>query len=266
MDVNTAADYAFARDGGAAARRHALLAEAYDPVTLDRLAETGVGSGWQCLEVGAGAGTVSVWLAERVAPSGEVLATDVRRPVLPRMPGLRGQVHDAVTDPLPEAAFDLVVARLVLRHLPQRAQVLDGLVRALKPGGWLQIDEFDTSYEPPLLVDDAADRRVFESFLAAKDIAMRARGVDPSFGRHAAGAMRDAGLVEVDPRPRVQLRHPGSADLALLAENVTDMRDSLREAGMSEHELDRVRDLFAAPGFRACSSLLYSVHGRKAAR
>lgn len=246
------------------ARRHALLAEAYDPVTLARLAETGVGEGWRCLEIGAGAGTASVWLADQVAPSGDVLATDVREPELPEVPGLRGAALDAVTDPLPESAFDLVLARLVLRHLPERERVLEKLVRALRPGGWLQVDEFDTGYEPPLLVEDADDRRLFTAFLSAKDTAMRARGVDPGFGRTAAAAMRDAGLSQVDPRPHVQQRRPGSADLALLERNITDMRESLLEAGMTGPELARLRVLLSDPGFRACSSVLYSVHGRKA--
>lgn len=264
--MTAAADYVFGRAQDGVERRHALLAEAYDPVTLARLAETGVGDGWRCLEIGAGAGTVAVWLADRVAPSGSVLATDVVRPELPEVPGLRGQVHDAVTDPLPEAEFDLVVARLVLRHLPQRERVLQQLVRALKPGGWLQIDEFDTSYEPPLLVDDEQDRHAFEAFLAAKDTAMRASGVDPAFGRTAAAAMRDAGLVRVDPRPHVRQRHPGSADVALLERTVIDMHESLLDAGMAERDLVRVRALLSDPGFRACSNVLYSVHGRKAAR
>lgn len=44
------------------------------------------------------------------------------------------------TEPLPEAAFDLVHARLVLMHLPEREQALARMISALKPAGWL-IDE-----------------------------------------------------------------------------------------------------------------------------
>ncbi len=50
--------------------RHRLLAAAYDPVTTERLAETGAGPGGHCLEVGAKGGGVARWPADRVAPGG----------------------------------------------------------------------------------------------------------------------------------------------------------------------------------------------------
>ena len=43
--------------------------------------------------------------------------------------------HDVATDPLPEAAFDLIHTRLVLIHVPQRDAPLARLVGALKPEG-----------------------------------------------------------------------------------------------------------------------------------
>ncbi|WP_344927972.1 class I SAM-dependent methyltransferase [Saccharopolyspora gregorii] len=264
MDVTCEAvprDYAFAREHERA--RHRYLSAAHDPLTFARLAETGVGDGWRCLDVGAGGGAVARWLAERVAPSGSVLATDLRPG-----PGSRPPVvgHDVVVDPLPAEEFDLVVARLVLRHLPQRDAVLAKLVRALKPGGWLQVDEFDTSYEPLLLAADEESALLYEKFLAAKEAAMRGAGVDPGWGRRVPLAMHRAGLVEIDPRPRVQLRHRDGADLLLLAQAAVDMRAELMAAGMTGAELDRVREVVLHPDFRATSCLMYSVHGRKAAR
>ncbi|MFD0488188.1 class I SAM-dependent methyltransferase [Saccharopolyspora spinosporotrichia] len=182
-DTGGRTGYVFDNDNAHSGGQHRFLASAHDPMTTARLAETGVGAGWRCLEVGAGGGSVAVWLAGRVAPTGSVLATDVKPQRIPRRPGLTVVRHDVTSDPLPESEFDLVVARLVLRHLPQRLEVLDRLVRALKPGGRLQIDEFDTSYEPPLVTPDERSRRVYEDFIAAKDAVMRAAGVDPAFGR-----------------------------------------------------------------------------------
>ncbi|MGW0891220.1 class I SAM-dependent methyltransferase [Saccharopolyspora sp. NPDC002578] len=244
---------------------HRCLSAAHDPLTLARLAETGVGAGWRCLEVGAGAGDVSVWLADRVAPTGSVLMTDLR-PMRESRGNLVVREHDVVTDPLPVESFDLVVARLVLRHLPQREAVLAKLARSLKPGGWLQIDEFDTSYEPLLLAADEDSALLYEKFLTAKAVVMRSAGVDEEWGRRVPLAMHRAGLVDVDPRPHVQLRHRGSADLRLLVHRLDHMRDGLLAAGMTEAELVRVRAVMLHPEFRAASSLMYSVHGRKAGR
>lgn len=256
----------FGRDRQRSARQHALLAAAHDPMTLHRLAEIGVGDGWDALEVGAGGGSVARWLAERVAPSGRVLATDVTELDLPPLAGLRCRVHDVVADPLPESAFDVVVARLVLRHLPQRWQVLDKLVRALKPGGWLQVDEFDTSYEPPLLTPDEPSARLYEKFLSAKESVMLESGVDPKCGRHVPAAMRAAGLEDIDPRPHVQLRQPGSPDLELMSGHARNLRAGLLAAGMTDDELDQLPAITGDAQFRASSSVMYSVQGRKAVR
>ena len=55
--------------------RLALLEQIFDP--LSRRRRDMVQPGWRCLEVGAGRGSMAVWLAQRVGPSGHVVATDV---------------------------------------------------------------------------------------------------------------------------------------------------------------------------------------------
>ncbi|MGW7527306.1 class I SAM-dependent methyltransferase [Streptomyces sp. NPDC054783] len=255
--------YVFDNDSVHSREQHRCLSEAYDRATFARLAETGVTGGWRCLEIGSGGGSVARWLAERVAPDGEVVATDLKPHHITERPGLVTVQHDVVNDPLPEAAFDLVVARLVLQHLPERLAVLDKLVRALRPGGWLQIEEFDTSYEPPLLVPDEESARLYRTFLATKCAVMRAGGGDPEWGRRAPAAMRAAGLVDVDPRPRVELRTADSPGLWLQLHHTHHLREKLLAAGMTEAQLDRVRAVMSDPSFRAASSVMYSVQGRR---
>ncbi|MFB7570452.1 hypothetical protein [Streptomyces sp. NPDC056165] len=53
--------YAF--DNVHATEQHRCLAASLDPITIARLAGTGVTDGWRCLEVGAGGG-VATWLAD----------------------------------------------------------------------------------------------------------------------------------------------------------------------------------------------------------
>ncbi|MEU9184371.1 class I SAM-dependent methyltransferase [Streptomyces sp. NPDC048484] len=253
----------FKNDPDLVREQYRCLAAAYDPITLPRLAATGVTDGWRCLEVGSGAGTVARWLAERVAPTGSVLATDLVPPTFDVRPGLTAITHDIRHDPLPEAAFDLIVARLVLQLLPERREVLGRLVRALVPGGLLQIDELDTSYEPPLLAPDGQSARLYTKFTAARSAAMRAAGGAPHWGRHVPAALRAAGLVDLDPQPHILLRNAGSAVLGLQLHHTHHLHDELIAAGMTERELLRVRDLMRDPSFQAASSVLYSVHGRR---
>ena len=246
--------------------QHRCLAAAYDPVTLPRLAATGVGPGWHCLEVGAGGGSIARWLAGRVAPGGSVLATDLDPRDLAPGPGLEVAALNVARDPLPEAAYDLVVARLVLQHVPTRDAVLHKLVRTLKPGGLLQIDEIDTSYEPPLLTPDAEAEALYVRFLRAKEAALRAAGGDPHWGRKVPAALRAAGLTAIDVHLHIGVRHAQDPGLGLQLNHTRNLRSRLTEQGMTEEDLDRVGRLMRDPSFRAASSILYSVQGRRPGR
>ncbi|MFD1151816.1 class I SAM-dependent methyltransferase [Saccharothrix hoggarensis] len=249
-------------DRGHVAEQHRCLAAAYDPVTFARLAQTGVRAGWRCLDVGAGAGSIAHWLAGRGAV---VLATDVHTDHVPPAPGLTVLRHDVVHDPLPEAAFDLVHVRLVLRHLPERDAVLRKLVTALKPGGLLQVDEFDNSYSPVLRAPDRQAAELYETFLAVKEGVFDAFGVDGAWGRKAPAAMVAAGLVDIDPRVVVHPWRAGSPGVALLAHTTRMLRDKLVAAGLTDAHLAAVRDLLADERFLATSPVVYSVHGRRPA-
>jgi ubiquinone/menaquinone biosynthesis C-methylase UbiE len=269
-DVATSAtavapEYAFDNDNPYAIEQHRCLAAAHDAITTARLADSGVGPGWRCLEVGAGGGSVARWLAERTAPGGGVLATDVKPGHIPAHPGLEVRRHDIVHDPLPEAAFDLVHSRLVLTHLPQRRAVLGRLLRALRPGGVLQLEEFDVDYAPVLIAPDERTRAGYEAFQAAKGRALRAAGADPSWGRTCAEDLRAAGFGEVEPVPHLVPWHAGSPGLQLQLHHTYHLRDALLAHGLTPGELLAARDAMRHPDFRAASCVLYCVQARRPA-
>ena len=64
-----------------------LLQSWADPITIDNLRQIGVGAGWRCLEVGAGAEPIARWLAEEVGSSGAVAAADLNPRFLDDVPG-----------------------------------------------------------------------------------------------------------------------------------------------------------------------------------
>src|SRR5215831_15233185 len=134
----------------ARARMTALAAQ-HNDATFRYMEKCGIALGWNCLEIGAGDGSVARWMAARVGPAGFVLATDIYpRFVLHKGPAnMEVRVHDIVTAGLPEGVYDLIHARLVLVWLPARLTVLDKLVKALRPGGWLLIEDYDTQLVPP---------------------------------------------------------------------------------------------------------------------
>src|SRR5262245_52790165 len=128
------------------AQRFANLDALYNFRTFRFLETAGIEPGWRCLEVGGGSGSVAAWMADRVGPLGYVLVTDIDPRFIEgrqRNANVELRRHDIGTDPLPEQTFDLIHARLVLQHVPQRLEALARLVTALKPRGWLVIEEFD---------------------------------------------------------------------------------------------------------------------------
>ncbi|MFC7794905.1 class I SAM-dependent methyltransferase [Streptomyces cinereoruber] len=258
--------YVFDNDSPHSARHHAGLEAALDPLTLGHLRDAGVSPGMRCLEIGAGAGSVARALLRLVSPGGTVTATDLKPGRIAPEPGLTVLAHDVVDDPLPGSGYDVVVARLVLQHLPERQAVLRRLADALAPGGLLQVDEFDAGHEPCLLVPSEDDARLYARFTDAKAALMRASGGDPTWGRRAAAALRDAGLTDLRIRPHVLLRAPGTPALGLQLHHLAQLAPRLLDTGFTRAELDRLEALMHDPGFAAATGVLYSVQGRRPAR
>ena len=104
--------------------RLALLEHIFDPASRRRRAL--VQPGWRCLEVGAGRGSIAVWLAEQVGPSGHVVATDVDVRYLERLnlPNLEIRQHNILDDPIGGAGtfvrHGLVTVGVVLARRPAR--------------------------------------------------------------------------------------------------------------------------------------------------
>jgi 2-polyprenyl-3-methyl-5-hydroxy-6-metoxy-1,4-benzoquinol methylase len=112
-----------------------LIEEIYDPAPTRRLSSLGLTSGLRCLELGAGAGSIACWLAARVAPSGQVVATDIDPRFLQdiKLPNLEVRRHDIRTDALEREAYDLVHCRNLLVHLPDPEQMARRMVAAHGP-------------------------------------------------------------------------------------------------------------------------------------
>jgi SAM-dependent methyltransferase len=174
----------------AARERLAMLEAALDPLTARHLDTVGVGPGWHCLEVGAGGGSVTRMLCERVGPEGRVLAVDLEPALLAEITAANLEVRrvDIVADELPEAAFDLVHTRLVLVHIPQRDEVIPRLIRALRPGGILLLEE------PDLTEALTAEEDVFRPSFVAMFRPLFAAGLDPSWPATMAERLEATGL------------------------------------------------------------------------
>jgi hypothetical protein len=64
--------YALENAGAQAGDRFIALSALFDAGTIRHLEGCGVSSGWHCLEVGGGGGSIAAWLSQRVGSRGRV--------------------------------------------------------------------------------------------------------------------------------------------------------------------------------------------------
>jgi SAM-dependent methyltransferase len=157
--------------------------------------------GMRVLDCGCGPGSVTVGLAEVVAP-GEVVGIDSsqiqidRASALAHEGGLRNvrfEVGDVYQLGFPDALFDVVFTQALLIHLGDRLAALREIRRVLKPGGIVGISDNDHGvmcWEPssPLLRDvHSLWVRVVQHL-----------GGDPYYARHQRRLLLDAGYLRTE--------------------------------------------------------------------
>ncbi|HWM22215.1 MAG TPA: methyltransferase domain-containing protein [Ilumatobacteraceae bacterium] len=208
--------------------RFGALAELFDQNTFRHLDAVGVGPGWRCWEVGAGGPSVANWLAERVGPSGYVVATDIDLSWLPESEAVRFEARrlDVAADDPPADGFDLVHARLVLVHVRERDEALRKMAAALRPGGWLVIEDFDVALQQRAVIDASRPDHYVANRIRAGFVALLAqRGVDLEYGRKLPRLLREVGLSDVTADAYMPVALPAAA--ALDEANVHQVRDAL---------------------------------------
>jgi SAM-dependent methyltransferase len=247
-----------------AGRRFAALSELFDPVTFRHLVAVGVSPGWACWEVGAGGVGVPAWLAEQVGPSGRVVASDIDTAWM-STDGAPFEVlrHDVGVDPPPAGGFDLVHARLLLTHVPQRIEALASMVRALRPGGWLVIEDADPGLQPLICPDEYGPaQRLANRLRQGFRTLMAGRGAELSFGRTLPRLLREAGLVAVQADAFFPITSP--ACTALEIATVQQIRARLLAAGLAtDVEIEQHLANVAGGQLDLATAPLISAWGRK---
>jgi ubiquinone/menaquinone biosynthesis C-methylase UbiE len=183
-----------------AGERFDALSQLFNASTFRHMERLGIAPGWRVWEVGAGGPSVPAWLADRVGADGYVLATDIDTVWLPteEHPGYDVLRHDVGAESVPAQEFDLVHARLVLVHVAEREAAIDTMISALRPGGWLLVEDADPGLQELVCPDESGpDQALANQLKRAFRVLLAERGVDLRFGRSLSRRLRDAGLGNV---------------------------------------------------------------------
>ncbi len=238
--------YVYRNDTPLAVAHHQHLSGILDERTIERI--VGLRSslrGLSILEVGAGAGSIAAWLADAVGEGGRVVATDLHPVGIPYMKRLTVLQHDITSEPVPKPPYDLIHARLTLMHLPQRREVLRHLVNALVRGGVVVIEDWDMTWTAGRVLHAPlpADRALFEEFHDALIRVFVDAGAEPGWASAVYGEMVDAGLRDVSAQVFTESWVGGTAGTRLVAGTAQQLREPLLRQGLTDKDLDRVREL-----------------------
>jgi SAM-dependent methyltransferase len=244
--------------------RLAALEDKFDPVTTDVLVRLGVDAGWRCLEIGAGAGSVARWLADRVGPTGHVLAVDLETGLLESeaFPSLEVRRADILSDDVGDG-FDLTHARLVVGHFLDKVAALRRMAATLRPGGWLVIEEADFG----LCEIDGWASSQSASDAVAETVGPLATywqegGYDAYLGRRLVPLLKESGLCDVAGEARVRLGT--RTELHLHRLNVERFAHSLLDSGaVKQDQIDRFVAVAADPTEWVGALLHVSAWGRR---
>jgi SAM-dependent methyltransferase len=219
------AEYGFDPSWSDEQRRLALLERCFDPPTMSRLTGIGVGPGWDCLEVGAGNGSIARWLRDQVSPNGRVVALDLDTRFFEDEPGVEARSGDILVDDLEEDAYDLVHCRALLHHLPgQQVNALRRMTTALRRSAVLVAEE------PWLGAMFGSPTSAVVRAWRAWDEAMSA---DYLWAVALPQAFHDAGLVDIEVFGDAQVIRGGTPEAELLRLSVEAVRERVPPMSIS---------------------------------
>ena len=187
------------RGGAEGVARLDTVARVLWPTTQSLLQRAGISPGMRCLDLGCGGGPVTLELARLVGPEGQVVGIDMDATKLQlarqraeqqqlQLEFQTGNVYD-LTD---EARYDLVYARFLLTHLHQPTNAVQCMVRALRPGGVMIVEDIEISAAFAYPPSPALERHIH----LYKSVVER-RGGDPDIGPKLPGLLRDGGVDDI---------------------------------------------------------------------
>lgn len=222
------------------------------------------------LDFGCGSGEVTRRMSALVGAEGEVVGIDLDPSILrlarQQAEGSNLPVtfrHLGAEELEEVAVYDFAYARYLLSHLRHPERALEAMVRALRPGGRLAVEDVffpgHVCYPP---------NAAFDRYLELYQAVVRTKGADPAIGARLMRMALDAGLVEVQVELVVPVFHEGEGKRVTQV-TVEHIREAVLGAGLATtSEVDAiVAELEAfADDERTLMSIAptFQVWGRKA--
>jgi SAM-dependent methyltransferase len=237
-------EYVLTKDFAGEHERLQLLEAHVDPLSIAAIEAAGIGPGFRCLEIGAGAGSIARWFAQQVGDASLVCAIDLDTRLLTPLAdeGIVVRQHDMLVDDFPPGSFDVVHARAVLEHIPAREHALDRIVDWLAPDGALVL--VDCASYP---IHSSPHEPFREAMKAWVDVIGRT-GTDYEWTRTFPEPLQRHGYRDVGAAAIAPVLQGGTPIASFWSLTLETLRPRIVEAGLvSEAGLDDARRLLADP-------------------
>jgi SAM-dependent methyltransferase len=222
----------------------ARLWEAYAESMLDAI---GLARGAACVDLACGAMGILGPLSRRAGREGRVVGIDMDQRMLDaaaayvsaeQLPNVELLNRDALATDLPGASFDLAHARLLIAPFGRADDLLAEMMRLVKPGGVIALEEPDC-HSFHLHPRSTA----FETLIEVCNTYLLMNGGDPSAGQKIFQLLRRAKLSNVKVRARAEALHDGHPHMRMPLQAVAPLRDGILDALLlTERELDRIME------------------------
>jgi SAM-dependent methyltransferase len=171
---------------------------------------------------------------------------------------------DILEDDLETARYDLVHCRMLLQHLADPQRPLERMTAALRPGGWLLIEESDwDSYgaadpvHPAAAEFDRRSRTIFDHLKAR-------RALDPYFGRRVPELVERLGLADVGHEGTTWVSRGAGPGARFSQMSLAIVRGPLVAAGiLTDADFDGLHRAYEDRSFCFADMTLFGAWGRR---
>lgn len=181
-----------------------VLNDLVNESSMNFLRKMGLRSNMKILEIGCGAGQMTVWLAKQVLKGGKVIAIDSSDKQLTSAQSLAEQegltniefrlLSAYEINLLPSSTFDMVFARFVFAHLLEHRSVLEKVKDVLKPKtGTIVIQDVIASH-----IFSYPENSLFNQWLQLALTVYQHFNKDPDIGKKLVGLYHEVGLTAID--------------------------------------------------------------------
>lgn len=246
--------------------RLSLIEGDSDPTTVRSLARVGITEGWRCLEVGAGGGSMTRWMADQVGDTGRVVAADIDTSYVEDLELANVEVRrmDITQDDLEVDAYDLAHCRFLLMHLADPAAVAAKITEALRPGGWFVAEEVDNDLVQAVDETHPLGRAFTDGHRRRFQFMKDAGIMDGWIGQALPKLLEEAGLVDVCTEEVNRFYRGGDPISLMWVKSWERMNERfLAEGVVDESDIETMRQALEDPTLQYRGHAMDVVWGRR---